>query len=57
MSQKKSHLVICKMLRLVVNTFTADEKYSLLNRSNLTQPIHMQLSQKKSFFLELLLHF
>ena len=30
---------------------TADDKYSLLNRDNLTQPIPTQLSQKqKSFF-------
>ena len=47
--RKKSLLVTCKILRLVVNTFTADEKYSLLNRDNLGQPIHMQLSQKQRF--------
>ena len=41
---------------LFVNTFTTDDKYSLLNRENLTQPIHMQLSQKQTF-LEFLLHF
>ena len=30
---------------------TADERYSLLNRDNLTQPIPTQLSkQKKTFF-------
>ena len=30
---------------------TADDKYSLLNRDNLTQPIPTQLSQKqKAFF-------
>ena len=34
---------------LFVNTFTTDDKYSLLNRENLTQPIHMQLSQKQTF--------
>ena len=35
------------MLILFVNTFTADGKYSLLDRDNLTQPIQMQLSQKQ----------
>ena len=38
------------MLRLFVNTFTADDKYSVLNRDNLTQPIQMQLSQKQKVF-------
>ena len=28
-----------------VNTFTVDDKYSVLNRDNLTQPIQTQLSQ------------
>ena len=50
LSWKKSLLVICKMLRLFVNTFTADDKYSVLNRDNLTQPIQMQLSQKQKVF-------
>ena len=31
------------MLRLFVYTLTAYEKYSVLNREYLTQPIHMQL--------------
>ena len=35
------------MLRLFVNTLTANEKYCLLNRDNLMQPIQMQLSQKQ----------
>ena len=34
-----------------VNTFTADDKYSLLKRDNLTQPIQMQLSQKEKIFI------
>ena len=29
---------------------TADDKYSLLNRDNLTQPIPTRLSQKKKAF-------
>ena len=44
-------LVICKISRLLPNTLSADSKYSFLNRDNLTQPIHMHLSQKqKTFF-------
>ena len=38
------------MLILFVNTFTADGKYSLLDRDNLTQPVQMQLSQKEKTF-------
>ena len=45
-------LVLCKILRLFVNTLTADDKYSLLNRGNLTQPIQILLSQKQNTFYE-----
>ena len=44
---KKSLLVICKILGLVVNTGTATDKYSLLNREMLTQLIPMELSRKQ----------
>ena len=47
---KKSLLVICKISRLFPNTLSADGKYSLLNRDNLTQPIQMQLSGKQKTF-------
>ena len=57
MSQKKSVLVRRKALELFVNTLTADDKYSLLNRDNLAQPIRTQLSQKQKPFYELLLAF
>ena len=50
LSLKKSVLVIFKILGLFVNTLTADDKYSLLNRNNLRQPIQMQLSQKQKLF-------
>ena len=43
-------LVICKFLRLLVKTLTDDEKYSLLHRENLTQPIQILLSQKQKTF-------
>ena len=43
--------MICKILGLFANTLTADDKYSLLKRENLTEPIQMQLSNKqKNFF-------
>ena len=35
-----------------MNIFTADDKYSLLNRDNLRQPIQMQLSQKEKTFCQ-----
>ena len=47
---KKSLLVIWKILRLFVNTFSAVDKYSLPNREYLTQPIQVQLSQKQKTF-------
>ena len=47
---KKFLLVICKISRLFPNTLSADGKYSLLNRDNLTQPIQMQLSRKQKTF-------
>ena len=43
-------LVLCKILRLLVKTLTDDEKYSLLYRDNLTQPIVILLSQKQKAF-------
>ena len=43
-------LVLCKILRLLVNTLTDDDKYSLLYRDNLTQPIQILLSQKQNTF-------
>ena len=35
---------------MFVNTLTADDKYSLLNRDKLTQPIRKPLSQKHMAF-------
>ena len=47
----KPLLVIHKILRRFVNTFTGDDNHYLLNRDKLTQPIQVQLSQKqKNFF-------
>ena len=36
---------------------TADDKYSLLNRDNLTQPIRTQLSQKQKAFSQVFIAF
>ena len=41
------------MLRLFVNTLTADDNYSLLNKDNFTQPIQILVSQKRKTFSEL----
>ena len=57
MRQKKSLLVIYKIVRLFFNALTADDKHYLLNRDNLTQTIQMQLYQKKQLFLNCFLHF
>ena len=47
---EKSVLVIDKILRLLVNTLTADDKRYMLNRNNLAQPIQTQLSEKQNIF-------
>ena len=57
LSLKKSLLAICKILGPFVNTLTTDEKNSLLNRNNLTQPIQMQLSKKEKSFCQFLSEF
>ena len=45
-----SLLVLCKISLLFVNTLTADDKYSLRKRENLTQPIQILCSQKQKTF-------
>ena len=57
MSRKKSVLVRRKALELFVNTLSADDKYSLLNRDNLAQLIRTQLSQKQKPFDQFFLPF
>ena len=42
---------------MFVNTLTADDKYSPLNRDNLAQPIRTQLSQVQQAFLQFFLAF
>ena len=41
-------------MRLFINAFTADEKYSLVNRDNLALSIQMQFSQKQKAFYDFL---
>ena len=42
---------------MFVNTLTADDQYSLLNRDNLTQPIRSRLSEKQKAFFQFFLAF
>ena len=42
--------MIWKISTLFINTLSVDGKYSLVNRDNLTQPVHMQLSRKQKIF-------
>ena len=42
---------------MFVNTLTADDKYSLLNRNNLRQPIRTLLSKKHTAFSQFFLAF
>ena len=47
MTWKKSPLLTSQILRLLVSTLAADEKYPVLNRDTLTILIQMQLSEKQ----------
>ena len=44
---------MCKVLKLFGKAFTGHDKYSFLNRDNLTQPNEMQLSQKQKDFYQI----
>ena len=57
LSWKKSPSLKCKIFGLLVNTLTANEKYPVLNRDNLTIPTQMQLSEKQKIFSEFLAAF
>ena len=47
----------CKVLRLFVDTWTVNDKYSLLNRENSMQAIQMHLSEKPKTFVVFLCAF
>ena len=49
-SWKKSVLLTCKILVLLVNSLTSDKKYPVLYRDDLKIPIQMQLSPKQNTF-------
>ena len=57
MSWKKSLFLTCQIFGLLVNALDADDKYPVLNNSNFTIPIQMQLSVKKKVFFNLFLLF
>ena len=46
-------LVLCEILKLFINTLTENDKYCLLDRNNLTQSIHIVLSQKQKTFSQI----
>ena len=50
LSWKESLLLTCQILGQLVNFLAADKKYPVLNRDNLTIPIHMKLSRKQKIF-------
>ena len=50
LSWKKSLLLTCKILGLLVNTLATDEKYPVLNRDNLMIKIQMKLYEKQKCF-------
>ena len=52
MNSKTSLLVISEILRLLANRLTVDDRFSLLKRNNLRQPIQFQLSKKRKIFSE-----
>ena len=44
--------MICKLAGLFVNILTTNDKYSLLNRDDLTQPIQAQISKKQKIYAQ-----
>ena len=57
MRWKKSLLLTCKILGLLVTTLAVKEKYPVLNRDNSTIPIQMQISEKQENFSNFFLLF
>ena len=49
--------MIFKIIGLFVDTLTADDKYSLLNRGNLLQHFQMDLSEKGKTFSQFVFTF
>ena len=57
LSWKKTVLIISEILRLFVNTLTADDKYSRRNMRNFSQQVQTSLSQKEKTFPRFFLAF
>ena len=57
MSWKKSALVWSEILRLFVNTFAADNKYSRCNVHHFAQQVQTPLSQKQKTFCRFFIAF
>ena len=57
LSSKKSELVWSAVLRLFVNTLTADNKYSHCNVHNFAQQVQTPLSQKQNSFCGFFIRF
>ena len=57
LSWKKSLLLTCKILGLLLNTLAAEKKYPVLNRENFTILIQMQLSEQQKSFSEFVFAF
>ena len=53
LSSKKSLLVIGKILGLIFNTSAACQKYFVLDKDNLLQPIQKQSSLKRNTFSQI----
>ena len=56
LTRKMFHLVVCQILGHFVNTFSADDKYSLRKSEIFRQPIQMQLPKKQITYCEFQLH-
>ena len=52
---EKVSFMIHKILRVFVHILTVVDKHYLLNTDKLTQPIHVQLSQKQKAFSDIFL--
>ena len=57
LSSKKSLLLTCRIVGLLVNTLATNEKCVVFNRDKLTIPIQMQFSEKQKYFAHLFAEF
>ena len=54
---KKSLLLTCQILTLLINRLVTNEKYPVLNRDNLMIKIQMKLSEKQKSFSQVFAEF